>query len=63
MAAQAAHEFVGPCGNCACEKYADCAYCVTCIEADPWAQEASEADEDFMWEVKHEGSFADWLYA
>lgn len=53
--------FVGPCGNCACEKYADCAYCVKCVAQDPWAQASAEANEDARWERDNAGSFGDWI--
>lgn len=55
--------FVGPCGDCACEKYADCAYCGTCIEQDPWAAADAEALADERWAREHTGSFAEWLTA
>lgn len=55
--------FVGPCGDCACEKYADCAYCGTCIERDPWAAGDAEAHEAYLWDLKNSGSFGDWLAA
>lgn len=58
-----ADEFVGPCGDCACEKYADCAYCGTCTEQDPWAAADAEALADERWAREHTGSFAEWLTA
>lgn len=54
--------WTGPCGECACEKYADCAYCFTCIEQSPWAAQQAEAVEAFLWEIEHDGSLGDWLY-
>ena len=55
------NKFVGPCGSCACEKYADCAYCAVCIENHPWAKNAHEANEDARWERENAGSFGDWF--
>lgn len=58
-----ADEFVGPCGCGGCEKWADCAYCGTCIERDPWAAADAEALADERWAREHAGSFAEWLTA
>lgn len=55
--------FVGPCGDCACEKRADCPYCETCIEQDPRAAADAEPLADERWGREHAGSFAEWLTA
>lgn len=56
-------EFVGPCGCGGCDKWADCAYCGTCIARDPWAAADAEAHEAYLWDRENSGSFGDWLAA
>ena len=58
-----ADEFVGPCGCGGCDKWADCAYCGTCIARDPWAAADAEAHEAYLCDRENSGSFGDWLAA
>lgn len=55
------YNWVGPCGNCACEKYADCPYCAKCVENDPYAAQAAEINAELRWERENAGSFSEWF--